>query len=160
MTDAHAHRRHPESDRRTWERLIGDHDSIASKCSAIVALTNGGRLQCGLASRLLLELAVLVADHLGVEDEVVDMTAIAMRADYTPETIAVMAAELDRLKQDWKTFIVRWLPAIPPAEWLAFRSEASTMLDRLSQQVRVESELLYDGALRYGLIGLGGAVVH
>lgn len=155
MTDAHAHRRHPESDRRTWERLIGDHDSIASKCSAIVALTNGGRLQCGLASRLLLELAVLVADHLGVEDEVIDLTAIATEADYSPETVAVMAAELDALRREWRVFIAHWLPTIEPADWYEFRGEAEAMLARLTHQVQRESALLYDDALRAGVIATG-----
>ncbi|NII58258.1 hemerythrin domain-containing protein [Sphingomonas aerolata] len=142
-------------DRTSWRRLIDDHDRIAERCTDLVALLQRRGHNCAAASRKLLELAVLVADHLGVEDEVIDLTAIATEADYSPETVAVMAAELDALRREWRVFIAHWLPTIEPADWYEFRGEAEAMLSRLTHQVQRESALLYDDALRAGVIATG-----
>ena len=48
-----------------------------------------------------------------------------------------------------------WLPTIEPADWYEFRGEAEAMLARLTHQVQRESALLYDDALRAGVIATG-----
>ena len=148
------------AERASWARLIGDHDRIARMCRALAAVSAEPVSSRGKASGMLARLAVVVADHLGVEREMVDMTAVAMAANYSVDTVIDMQATLDLLKQDWKAFIARWLPTIEADGWTQFGIDAAAMLPRLSRQVEQENRLLYDGAVRYGIIGLGHTVVH
>ncbi|WP_353441864.1 hemerythrin domain-containing protein [Sphingomonas faeni] len=149
-----------DQDRANWARLIHDHERIADQCAVLVALSQKSRSESGLASRKLIELAVTVADHLGVEDEVIDRTVVAMEAHCSADAIAMMEEDLDILRSDWKAFIGRWLPTISPKDWAAFGVQAESMLDRLSHQVKLETELLYDHALRDGVVRPGGLVLH
>ena len=149
-----------DEDRANWARLIDDHRHIAAQCVEIADLAQGPREQSGPASRKLIELAITVAKHLDVEDEVIDRTVIAMEPRFSAETIAMMEEDLDILRSDWKVFISRWLPVIAPSEWEAFGVEAESMLDRLSSQVMLETKILYDHALRDGVVRAGGAVLH
>lgn len=147
-------------DRASWSRLIDDHDRIAERSVDLVALLQRRHRNCAAASRKLVDLAVLVADHLGVEDDIVDLSALATEADYAPETVERMAAELAALRRDWRVYIGRWLPTIEPADWTEFRAESEAMLDRLSHQVKRESALLYDDALQTGVIATGPVELH
>lgn len=149
-----------DQDRANWSRLIADHDRIADQCAILVDLSRQSSAQSGAASRKLIELAVTVADHLGVEDEVIDRTIMAMEARYSNDAIAMMEEDLDILRSDWKVFIARWLPVIMPQDWQAFGEQAQSMLDRLSAQVKLETEILYDNALEDGVVRPGGLVLH
>ncbi len=149
-----------DQDRANWSRLIDDHERIASQCFALAAMAQESSTQSMVASRKLIELAVTVADHLGVEDEVIDRTAVAMGARYSADTIAMMEEDLDILRSDWKVFIARWLPIIMPNDWQAFGEQADSMLDRLASQVKLETEILYDNALRDGVVWPGAPVLH
>jgi hypothetical protein len=140
--------------------LIEDHYRIAEQCAVLVSLARQSSAQAGVASRKLIELAVTVADHLGVEDEVIDRTLVAMEARYSADAIAMMEENLDILRSDWKVFIARWLPVILPDDWTTFGVQARSMLDRLSAQVRLETEILYDSALEDGVVRPGGLVLH
>ena len=147
-------------DRANWAQLIDDHKRIAEQCMVLADLAQGSRDQSVLASRKLIELAVTVARHLDLEDEVIDGTVVAMEAKYSPDMIATMEENLDILRSDWKVFISRWLPVIKPGEWDKFGVQAESMLDRLSSQVMLETEILYDHALRDGVVRPGGAALH
>lgn len=149
-----------DEDRANWARLIDDHDRIADQCAVLAELARQSSAQADVASRKLIELAVTVADHLGVEDEVIDLTAAAMEARYPIDTIATMEEDLDILRSDWKVFIARWLPAIARTDWQTFGVDAESMLNRLSRQVKLETELLYDHALEDGVLRPGGLVLH
>jgi hypothetical protein len=149
-----------DPNRTSWSRLVGDHDRIAQQCTALVALARRADRPAEAAAILLLELAVRVADHLGIEDQVIDMTVTAIRAGTSPAEAAAMAEALDALKADWTAFIVRWSPAAIIEHWHGFADEAEIMLARLADQVRRENELLYAEALRRGLIDRGYPVLH
>jgi hypothetical protein len=149
-----------DHDRANWMRLIEDHDRIAEQCAVLVDLARQSSAQAGVASRKLIELAVTVADHLGVEDEMVDRTLVAMKARYSADEITMMEERLDILRSDWKVFIARWLPVIMPDDWTAFGAQAKSMLNRLSAQVRLETEMLYDNALGDGGMRPGGLTLH
>ncbi|USU06401.1 opsin-5 family protein [Sphingomonadaceae bacterium OTU29MARTA1] len=155
----------PESDgidprRTSWGRLVGDHDRIARQCGALVALTRRDDRPAEDVTVALLELTVSVADHLGVEDQVIDMTTVAIRGGTSPDHAAAMADELEALKSDWTAFIVRWNPTAVVAQWDAFAEDAAAMLPRLVAQVKRENELLYTAALRHGVIDAGHATRH
>ncbi len=149
-----------DQERANWSRLIGDHERIADQCAVLVELAQQSSAQSGVASRKLIELAVTVADHLGVEDEVIDRTVVAMEARYSADAIAMMEEDLDILRSDWKVFIARWLPVIMPHDWRKFGVDAESMLHRLSSQVKLETEMLYDTALEDGVVRPGGLVLH
>ena len=149
-----------DSRRTSWARLVGDHDRIARQCSALVALARRPDRPAEAAAVLLLELAVCVADHLGVEDQVIDLTVAAVRTGCSPGDAAAMTEALEVLKADWTAFIVRWSPAAVIEHWAAFADEAEGMMGRLANQVRRENELLYAEALRRGIIDRGQAILH
>lgn len=156
---------HPDSHlidprRMSWARLVGDHDRIAQQCAALVTLARRPDRPAEAAAILLLELAVCVADHLGIEDQVIDLTMVAVRDGTSPGDAALMSAALDALRADWTSFIVRWSPAAVIEHWPAFGGEAEVMLGRLSDQVRRENELLYAEALRCGIIDRGQPILH
>lgn len=146
--------------RTSWSRLVGDHDRIARQCMTLVALARRADHPAEAAAILLLELAVCVADHLGIEDQVIDMTLTAVRTGTSPAEAAAMAEALEALKADWTAFIVRWSPAAIIEHWHGFAEDAEVMLPRLSDQVRRENELLYAEALRRGVIDRGYPVLH
>ncbi len=146
--------------RASWTRLLGDHDRIAQHCAALAALARRADRPVEDASIRLLELTVCVADHLGVEDQVIDLTAVAMRNGASAEQVAAMTAELDVLKADWTDFIVRWTPVAIAGDWDGFTAATEAMLPRLGAQVRRENELLYAEALRRGVIDSGRLILH
>lgn len=160
MNDRTVERTVSDQDRANWVRLIDDHEKIAGQCAELAGLARQSKTQSAIASRKLIELAVTVADHLGVEDEVIDRTVVAMEAHCSADTIAMMEEDLDILRSDWKAFIGHWLPTISPKDWAAFGVQAESMLDRLSGQVKLETELLYDNALRDGVVRSGGLMLH
>lgn len=149
-----------DQDRANWVRLIDDHERIADQCAILAALSQKSSAESGLASRKLIELAVSVADHLKVEDEVIDRTAVAMEARCSSDTIAMMEEDLDILRSDWKAFIGRWLPVIGPGDWKLFGIQAESMMNRLQEQVKLETKLLYDHALQDGVMPAGSLVLH
>ena len=61
-----------------------------------------------------------------------------------------MEEDLDILRSDWMAFIGRWLPVIAPSEWALFAIQTEAMVDRLADQVKLETSLLYDHAVRSG----------
>ncbi len=146
--------------RTSWARLLGDHDRIARQCATLAAVARRPDRPVETASILLLELAVVVADHMGVEDQVIDMTCAAISTGTTPAEATAMAAELERLKADWTRFIVRWNHPTIERDWPIFGEAAEAMLSRLAAQVRRENELLYAEALRRGIIDSGQPVLH
>lgn len=146
--------------RASWARLVSDHDRIARQCEALVALTRRADRPAEAAAILLLELAVGVADHLGIEDQVIDLTVVALRGGAAADEAASMAATLDALKADWTRFIVRWSPAAVLGQWSEFAGEAEAMLARLADQVRHENDLLYAEAHRRGIIDRGQPILH
>jgi hypothetical protein len=156
MIDRHT----PYPGRTTWTRLVGDHDRIARQCAAICALAQRADQPVETAAIQLLELAVVVADHLGDEDQVIDLTATAIRFGASAEQAAAMTDELDVLKTDWTDFIVRWTPAAIAAQWPAFIVDAQGMMPRLAAQVRRENELLYAEAMHRGIIDTGQPILH
>ena len=92
--------------------------------------------------------------------QVVAGTVVAMEAHCSPDTIAMMEEDLDILRSDWKAFIGRWLPVIMPKDWKLFGIQAESMMNRLSEQVKLETELLYDHALEDGVVRRGAMVLH
>lgn len=146
-------------ERTSWARMIGDHDRIAAMCADIVALSERPPAERSRAPGMLAQLALVVADHLGAENEMVDLATL-VAADSSPDVIANMQATADALRNDWRRFISRWLPAIPPAEWPAFMADATEMLSRLDRQVAAENRLLYDVAFRHGIIDTGFTALH
>ena len=146
--------------RASWVRLLGDHDRIARQCTALVAIARRPDCPYGQATVMLLELAVCVADHLGVEDRVIDLTAMALRFGMTPDRVTAMTGELDLLKRDWIDFIGRWTPDTIVARWPLFADDAETMLGRLATQVRRENELLYAEASGMGIIAPGERLLN
>lgn len=151
---------HADPRRITWTRLLGDHDRIARQCADLVDLARRPDRPVEIAAIQLLELAVFVADHMGVEDRVIDLTAAAIHAGTSPEAAEAMRVRLDTLKSDWAEFIVRWTPDAIAADWPAFTIAAEAILPRLAAQVRCENDLLYTEALRRGLIESGRAILH
>ncbi|MEH3157558.1 MAG: hypothetical protein PGN08_00780 [Sphingomonas taxi] len=146
--------------RITWTRLLGDHERIAQQCATIALLAQREDRPAETVAILLLELAVFVADHLGVEDEVIDLTLAAVRTGSSPQDAVAMARRLEVLKSDWGAFIVAWTPAALATRWPEFAVAAEAMLPRLVAQVRGESELLYAEALRRGVIDSGQPILH
>ena len=146
--------------RTTWTRLVGDHDRIARQCAAIAALAQSSDQPVETVTVQLLELAVVVADHLGIEDQVRDLTATAIRFGASVEQAAAMTRELDVLKSDWTDFIVRWSPTAIAERWSAFIVDAQAMMPRLAAQVRRENELLYAEAMHRGIIDTGRPILH
>lgn len=146
--------------RTSWARLVGDHDRIAQQCAALVALARRADRPAEAAAVLLLEIAVCVADHLGIEDQVIDLTVTAVSTGVSPADAATMSEALEVLKADWTDFVVRWTPAAVLGHWSSFAGEAEIMMSRLSEQVRHENELLYAEALRRGIIDRGQPVLH
>jgi hypothetical protein len=154
-TDSHA-----GPARASWMRLMGDHDRIARQCAALAVVARRGDRPYDQATAMLLDLAILVADHMGVEDRVIDLTAAALRFGIAPARATVMHDALQTLKRDWTDFIVRWTPDVIVARWPAFGDDAAAMLARLEEQVRGENELLYAEALDRGIIVRGERILH
>jgi hypothetical protein len=145
----------PIQDAATWSRLVTDHDSIADRCARLAAVASQPDADGPAASALLLELAVLLADHLGVEDEVVDLTEAALAAGRSRVEAGAMRASLETLRSDWALFLGKWTAQAVTEDWLAFGSEARLMVERLSKQIAAENDLLYSPALGHSVIRLG-----
>lgn len=150
----------PRPDAATWSRLVKDHDLIGDRCARLAAVTSQSVADSAAASTLLFELAVLLADHLGVEDEVVDLTEAALAAGRSPSQAGAMRERLEKLRSDWALFVGKWTAGAVADDWQTFGGEARHMVERLSQQIGAENDLLYSPALRNSVIRLGATRIQ
>ncbi|WP_267396116.1 MULTISPECIES: hemerythrin domain-containing protein [unclassified Sphingomonas] len=145
----------PQQDAATWSRLVKDHDLIADRCARLADVAGRPVADSAAALTLLLELAVLLADHLGVEDEVVDLTETALAAGRSAGEAGAMRARLETLRSDWAVFVGKWTSQGIADGWVTFGRETKLMMERLSQQIGAENDLLYSPALGHSVIRLG-----
>lgn len=148
------------SPRVSWAQLIDDHDRIGWLCAELCRLFTRPTPDPQEASVLLLRLSLLVTDHLCIEDQVVDMTRMALSAGHSRAETVAMSELLSDLKRDWVAYLGYWSPAAIAAGWDAFSAESRAMTNRLSAQLARENAILYAGALRHGAIDLGAPILH
>lgn len=144
-------------DRRSWRRLSQDHARIEAACLSLLSLAREGPRRSRDASAGLFSLSVTVADHLGVEDEVIDLVAQAVAAGYSHAEALAMREELAALRRDWTGFLCRWVEVEVAAAWEAFVVDLQAILGRLARQVRREDQILYGRAYDLGVIGHGAS---
>ena len=148
------------AERMSWDSLVQDHERILGQCERLSLLTQSGSHRSHEASNALLILAVTLADHLGIEDEMVDRTAAALSCGYAECDVVAMHDELDALRRAWTEFLLAWTPRDLSGEWADFAAAVATMMPRLVAQVHRETEILYGPAFGFGLINRGRARVH
>lgn len=148
------------SDRQSYERLLHDHVRIEHQCRSLLSMTRAGSRYSPQASDALFGLAVTLADHLGVEDEVLDLTAIALAGGWSSDDATAMHDKLEVLRRDWSDFLAFWTTNVIAERWRLFGDAVTRIVDRLVEQVDRENELLYVHALACGTIKMGDVAKH
>jgi hypothetical protein len=134
-----------------YQELIDDHDRIDQLTRQLEQLTGSPDDRFAEADRLLAQLSAAIVAHLEKEDSFI-YPDLARSTD--PADASGLIIEFEILKKDWTDFLAVWARPDRPADWSAFRHDASGMLERLRERVIKETSLLYAMALREGLIQL------
>ena len=148
------------AERMSWQSLVQDHERILGQCECLFSPDPFRIASKPRSVERTFILAVTLADHLGIEDEIVDRTAAALSCGYAECDVVAMRDELDALRRDWTKFLLAWTPRDLSGEWESFAAAVATMMPRLVAQVHRETEILYGPAFGFGVINRGRARVH
>jgi len=138
----------------SYQRLIREHDELATKASELEALLGGGARNPAAAAGLLHELAFLVREHLSYEDRRVYSRLIELRSRKDLPSSAEFEALCEALRDDWEAYLVEWDEDCIRADWEEFSAATTALMARLRERVCQETNLIYPLALKEGLIKL------
>ena len=138
----------------SYDRLVREHEAIDALAEALVTATRG-RVDGAAAAGQLERLAVLIRDHMAVEELTLAATLDAASRDRHHAAAAAAMRDVERLRDDWTLYLYRWTPAAIAAEWRRFGIETAAMMERVRDRVANETGILYSLALHYRLIAPG-----
>lgn len=145
-------KRYSNSQRVGFARLVDDHIHIESSISALL-----DDLKEEVASPLdisiqLDALAVVIRKHLREESDVIQNTRLEILPDTWRETWIEGEAALLQLKVDWSGFVDHWTESRIANDMPGFSDAANSILARLSDRVKKETDCFYKTALSTGSI--------
>lgn len=138
----------------SYQKLTSEHDDIDLLAAALVDLVQQEVPQIDAVVAARDRLAVAVKDHLSGEDSVLYSKLIRSSVKGTAAKARAFADEFKDLRADWGRYLIEWPADSIESDWQAFGEETVSILGRLQQRVRRETELLYPLALQEGAIRL------
>ena len=138
----------------TYRKLIAEHDAIDAAAYVVLSLTRRDARRPVEAAKALEMLAQLLRDHLSGEDAVIYQTILASRGGRHADMAEQMQVELERLKDDWETYLYRWDAVRIDTEWNGFVRDTEAMLSRIRERVTMETMVLYSLALHLDVIAV------
>lgn len=101
-------------------------------------------------------LKAVLDHHLGHEDASI-YPGLMRAGGEAAQAIADFDARFARLRLDWGTYLMDWDAECLAADWGSFRTETTTLMARVRERTRAETDLLYPLALQTGAIALRNA---
>ncbi|MHA6718303.1 hemerythrin domain-containing protein [Sphingomonas sp. RS6] len=89
-----------------------------------------------------------VAEHLAREDTTIYALALEAQPGISRETVDQVRDDFERLKMDWRDYLVAWSPEAIMRDRAGFVAATRAMLPRLRERVRLEQGLLLASALQ------------
>lgn len=135
-----------------YHQLVDEHEAIERSARLLLDCTQCRTPHPDRAFALLGALATTVRDHVAAETPVIRNTLEAAAG----ERHQLVAHEVERdwrqVREDWTQYLDRWDEPQIAADWPRFAADTHTMLDRLDEQLRYETSILYSLALHYRVI--------
>jgi iron-sulfur cluster repair protein YtfE (RIC family) len=138
----------------SYERLLHEHDRIDRALARLQRLTDAPVPDVPAVSHALSDLAGELVDHLAHEDSFIYPRMIESTIGQVSAIARGFVDEFAALSEEWKTYIVAWLPDCIAGDWDGFKRDTDAILARLAARVRAENTVLYSAALNHGLIPL------
>ena len=138
----------------SYERLLHEHDRIDRALARLQRLTDAQVPDVPAVSCALSDLAGELVDHLAHEDSFIYPRMIESSVGHVASIARGFVDEFAALSEEWKIYIVEWLPENIAGDWDGFKRDTDAILARLAARVRAENSVLYSAALNHGLIPL------
>ncbi|OMJ30662.1 hypothetical protein BSZ14_17585 [Sphingomonas sp. Sph1(2015)] len=145
-------KRYSNSQRVGFARLVDDHIHIESSISALLDDLKDEVASPHDISIQLDALAVVIRKHLREESDVIQNTRLEILPDTWRETWIEGEAALLQLKVDWSGFVDHWTESRIANDVPGFSDAANSILARLSDRVKTETDCFYKTALSTGSI--------
>lgn len=145
-------KRYSNSQRVGFARLVDDHIHIESSISALLDDLKEEVASPHDISIQLDALAVVIRKHLREESDVIQNTRLEILPDTWRETWIEGEAALLQLKIDWSGFVDHWTESCIANDMPGFSDAANSILARLSDRVKTETDCFYKTALSTGSI--------
>lgn len=145
-------KRYSNSQRVGFARLVDDHIHIESSISALLDDLKEEVASPHDISIQLDALAVVIRKHLREESDVIQNTRFEILPDTWRETWIEGEAALLQLKIDWSGFVDHWTESCIANDMPGFSDAANSILARLSDRVKTETDCFYKTALSTGSI--------
>ncbi len=145
-------KRYSNSQRVGFARLVEDHVHIESSISTLLNDLKEEPASPHDISVQLDALAIVIRKHLREESDVIRHTRLEILPDPWRETWVEGEAALLQLKADWSDFLDHWIENRIADDMSGFSAAASSILARLSDRVKTETECFYKTALSTGSI--------
>jgi hypothetical protein len=145
-------KRYSNSQRVGFARLVDDHIHIESSISALLDDLKEEVASPHDISIQLDALAVVIRKHLREESDVIQNTRLEILPDTWRETWIEGEAALLQLKVDWSGFVDHWTESRIANDMPGFSEAANSILARLSDRVKTETDCFYKTALSTGSI--------
>lgn len=145
-------KRYSNSQRVGFARLVDDHIHIESTISALLDDLKEEVASPHEISIQLDALAVVIRKHLREESDVIQNTRLEILPDTWRETWIEGKAALLQLKVDWSGFVDHWTESRIANDMPGFSGAANSILARLSDRVKTETDCFYKTALSTGSI--------
>ncbi|MFV0923785.1 hypothetical protein [Sphingomonas parapaucimobilis] len=145
-------KRYSNSQRVGFARLVDDHIHIESSISALLDDLKDEVASPHDISIQLDALAVVIRKHLREESDVIQNTRLEILPDTWRETWIEGEAALLQLKVDWSGFVDHWTESRIANDVPGFSDAANSILSRLSDRVKTETDCFYKTALSTGSI--------
>ncbi len=145
-------KRYSNLQRVGFARLVEDHVHIESSISALLDDLKEEPASPHDISVQLDALAVVIRKHLREESDVIQNTRLEILPDTWRETWIEGEAALLQLKVDWSGFVDHWTESRIANDMPGFSAAANSILARLSDRVKIETDCFYKTALSAGSI--------
>lgn len=145
-------KRYSNSQRVGFARLVEDHVHIESSISTLLDDLKEEHASPHDIAVQLDALAIVIRKHLREESDVIQHTRLEILPDAWRETWVDGEAALLQLKADWSGFLDHWTEDCIANDMPGFSGAANSILARLSDRVKTETECFYKAALSTGSI--------
>lgn len=139
-------------------RLMSEHDRIDIAIQQLASVTGQDQPEAINAVVALSELAAELSYHLAHEDSYIYAAAALKDGTRFAKTANEFVTEFAALRADWDVYLREWTTDCIEGDWGNFCQETRSILGRLSDRVRAESEVLYAIGLQQGVIPLNSPI--
>lgn len=136
-----------------FERLIAEHDHIDALTVKLEAIAGRDEPDAYAVSQAQFDLRDALDAHFAHEDGAMYARLIDVSGE-AGAAVQTFHADFAALCVDWNAYLAEWTADCLEADWESFRAETASLMQRVRDRTKQETNLIYGLALRHNVISL------